>query len=77
MTRTQMRGVSVFMSLLVYGIIFLLTCTEGIICAFFYTAVYPVIASDYLNMVFVVSIIYVVSYRFLLYVYRGKKRRGT
>lgn len=77
MTPLRMRGVSTFVSLLVYGIIFSLTCTSDTACNLFYGIVYPTIASDYIGMIFIVSFVYTITYWTLMYVYRDKKRRGV
>lgn len=76
MTSVQMKGVSVFMSLLVYGSIFLLTCADNELCTFLHSVIYPTIASDYLNMIVIVTATYSITYAILYLLYRDKKRRG-
>lgn len=76
MTSAIKKAVSVTVSLFVYGMIYLLASTDGTTCTFIYSIIYPTIASDYLNMVVIVSTTYIITYAILYLVYRDKKRRG-
>lgn len=77
MSRLCMKGVSVFITLLIYGTVFLIGHTSSTVNTILYNIVFPIVVSDYLGMIFIITVSYTVSYRSLIYVHQNKKRRGA